>query len=243
MNLYDRSLALGVTLAEATAGSVDHDLLERGRRVVSLLDAATRTLQQTRELQQAFEFGPAPVDEKALSQAARQLRTGLTKHKAAALQHQPTTKFEDVVRLQVKKANDWARARWKDQFEQWQAVIVRAEADSFFGDDRTRRQVRLQAARLKVLATQHPVADRDAIDAQLGGVGMAGWTDAVTEIGTSLTDTLAALDQHQEAFDPEVRKLLARAAGEGVPLVEMTPELLERLRTAGVIGDLAVRTA
>jgi hypothetical protein len=244
MNLHDRSLSLRVKLDEAAAGSVDHELLERGRRVISLLDESTATLQRTGELREAFELGPVPVDAKAVGQAARQLRTGLSKYQAGALQHQATTKFEAAVKLEARRCLDWSKAKWKGRFERWQAVIDRGAAGGFFGDDAGRRRVLSLVLKLNALAVLHPITDRDDIDARLDGVGMAGWTAAVDGLGASLTAEIAALEQQQVAFDPEVRTVLELAAAEdGMPLADLTPELVDRLRTAGVIGDLVVRRA
>jgi hypothetical protein len=53
---------------------------------------------------------------------------------------------------------------------------------------------------------------------------------------------LEALDAERAALTPEVRDALQRAAAEGgLPLSEVTDELLAALRSAGVDDSLVVR--
>jgi hypothetical protein len=242
MNLYDRSLSLRVRLSDANTDSIDHALLDRGHQVVALLDESSRVVRSVAEFRGAFELGPPPLDEKVLGQAARQFRTGLTKHQAAALQHQTTTKLEEAVRTQSRIATAWAKSSWKSRFERWEPGLARANAGGLFGDGARQRRIALYAAKLTALASSDPIAHRTQIADRLD-TDIDRWRDAIDSLGAQLEAEIAALDQQRKEFDPAVQSILERAAADGVPLDEFTPELLALLKFAGVLGDLAVRRA
>jgi hypothetical protein len=243
MNLYDRAASLSVALATASEASQDRELLERGRQVVEMLDTALATLADVASFGSALDLGPIPLDTKKLGQTARQLRTGITKHQAKALQHTTTSNFEGEVRTQVAIATRWARAKWRESFERWADAMAQAEAGDLVGDATRRRQVLVKGGKLRGLTARDPVAERAEITESLGGTDMAGWLDAVRALGTELTTLLAELKEERRALSPAVRDVLARAAADGLPLDELTAELLTELGRAGVLSSLVVRRA
>lgn len=243
MNLYDRAASLSVALATASEASQDRELLERGRRVVAMLDTASATLADLASFRSGLALGPIPLDTKTLNQSARQLRTGITKHQAKALQHATTSNFERDVRIQVTIAAKWARARWKESFQSWADVIAQGEAGDLVGDATRRSRARALSIKLKALAARDPLAERAELTEALGGTDVTGWVDAVDALGAELTTLLAELQKERQALTPAVRDVLAQAAIDGFPLDQLTPELLADLGRAGLLSNLMVRRA
>jgi hypothetical protein len=243
MNLYDRAASLSVALDTASEASQDKELLERGRQVVEMLDTALATFAGLASFRSGLDLGPIPFDTKKLGQSARQLRTGITKHQAKALQHATTGNFEEEVRAQVTVATKWARAKWKESFNPWTDAMAQAEAGDLVGNENRRRQVRAKGIKLRGLAARDPLAERPEITESLGGTDVTGWVDAVGALGTELTTLLAELGEERQSLSPAVQDVLARAAADGLPLDELTPELLADLGRAGVLSSLVVRRA
>lgn len=242
MNLYERSAGLRVALDTASKASGDHELVERGQRVIDLLNASVTTLSDLRDLSRVLQFGPANLEAKTLSQSARQLRTGFARYQAEALQHASTTNFEKAVRDIVKLATRWAEARWRELFDRWVDPIDRAIDATLVGDAERRHQAKRKAQKMKALSTCNPVTERDQIDEFLAGVEMAAWCAAIETMGGELTSVLQQLEESHRALGLAVREALDRAATiEGLPLDEVSPELLVQLRDAGVLDSLVVR--
>ena len=66
--------------------------------------------------------------------------------------------------------------------------------------------------------------------------------ERVNELIEELRGAIAAIDLERAAMTSEVRAVLQSAASEdGLLLAEVTPELMEALRSAGVLDDLVVR--
>jgi hypothetical protein len=242
VNLYERGATLRVALDSASEAAGDHNLVERGRQVITFLDTSTKTLEELASLRNALGFGALALETNALSQSARQLRTGITKYQAKAFQHASTVNFEDAVRNTVSIATRWAKERWRESFAPWASAIDRATTGLLPGDTRQRSQALATAQKLKALKAHDPLADRDKIVGLLNGVQSDGWSAEIRRLGGELTRLLQELENQHQALGPEVRQVLDRAAtSEGFPLDELTPKLLERLSVAGVLGSLVVR--
>jgi hypothetical protein len=80
------------------------------------------------------------------------------------------------------------------------------------------------------------------IEERLGTSEAGEWLPGIRRLGHELLDALAALDAEGETMTPEVRAALTRAASEsGLPLEDVTAELLAALQAAGVDDHLVVR--
>jgi hypothetical protein len=99
------------------------------------------------------------------------------------------------------------------------------------------------AAKLSRLKRQDPVTNADDItEALCPGQPNASWTDRLRELGEDLERALQQAKDSAAALAPEVQEALESAASEvGLSLSELTGELLEQLRAAGVDDLLVVR--
>lgn len=243
MSLYDRCVDLQLKLEAAQSADAGVEVLARGARLVDGLDRAAEYLEGTAEFRILANVPDIPsLDTKAVSQAVAAFRGGLSRHGAAAFQHQPATTLVDVAKAQRERVARWVTARWKDFFAEDDAPLQRLQSEHFAGSSSKLVVAQARAAKLRAARGRDPVAESAELRALLGGNGIDAWLQSVATIRAELHSALQALDTERDALSPEVRSALQRAAGDGgLVLSEVTDELLAALRAAGVDDDLVVR--
>ena len=89
-----------------------------------------------------------------------------------------------------------------------------------------------------------PVRERAKLEDILRAQSLANCLERITELIDELQAAVDTIDREQAAMTPEVQELLGRAASDaGVPLADVTEELVAALKEAGVLDDLVVRRA
>lgn len=243
MSLYDRCVDLQLKLEAAQSADAGVEVLARGARLVDGLDRAAEYLEGTAQFRILAGVHDTPgLDAKAVSQAVAAFRGGLSRHGAAAFQHQPATTLVDVAKAQRDRVARWVTARWKDSFAADDAPLERVQSEHFAGSSSNLVVAQARAAKLRAARGRDPVAEAAELRTMLGGDGIAEWLQSIATIRAELHAALQALDQERDALTPEVRSALQRAAGDGgLVLSEVTDELLAAIRAAGVDDDLVVR--
>jgi hypothetical protein len=182
------------------------------------------------------------LDEKAISKAVSAFRAGLSTHGLAGVQHQPAASLEKAAKALRARAASWVAARWREFFTEFESSLERVEIGHLVGDATKRRDAQLRAQKLKALRVLNPIADASQINDRLGTSQADAWWPRIRRLGQELRGALAALDAEGETMTPEVRAALERAASDGgLPLEDVTAELLAALRAAGVDDHLVVR--
>lgn len=94
-----------------------------------------------------------------------------------------------------------------------------------------------------MLERQDPLVDLRKIEADLlQGDTVVGWRDRLRELAGELGDELDALQRERDALTPEVKQVLQSASsGDGFGLENLTPDILQKLTSAGVATELVVR--
>jgi hypothetical protein len=150
--------------------------------------------------------------------------------------------LSDVAKAQRERTVRWVTARWKDRFDEYQPLLNRVQTEHLVGSTTQIVIARARALKLRTARGMDPVADASELQGTLGGADVDAWLHAVTTLANDMRTALEALDAERAALTPEVRDALERAASnEGLPLSDLTDELLAALRTAGVDDSLVVR--
>jgi hypothetical protein len=243
VSLYDRSVDLQLKLEAAQSADTGLELLARGSRLVESLDRASEYFSGAATFRSTANIVDRPgIDLKAVSQAVGAFRAGLSRHGSAAFQHQPATTLSDVARTQRERTTRWVTARWRDRFAEYQPLLDRVETEHLVGSTHHIVIARTRASKLRTVRAMDPVAEASELQASLGGADVGAWLLAVTTLANEMRTALEALDAERAALTPEVRDALQRAAShDGLPLSEVTDELLAALRSAGVDDSLVVR--
>jgi hypothetical protein len=242
MSLYDRAVDLQLKLEAAQSADTSVELLTRGARLVESLDRASEYFAGAASFRAKAQVHNRPtLDLKAVSQAVGGFRAGLSRHGSAAFQHQPAATLTEVAKAQRERVARWVTARWSDLFAECDPLLERVDNEHPVGNTTRIVVARSRAATLRAARSMDPVANGTKLQTTLGGADMEAWLHAITTLTTELRQALDALDAERAAFTPEVREALRRAADDGLPLSELSDELLAALRSAGVDEHLVVR--
>jgi hypothetical protein len=243
MSVYDRAVDLQVKLEAAREADTSIELLTRGARLVNSLEQASAYFADASAFHAKAHLNERPnLDTRAVTQAVSGFRAGLSRHGSAAFQHQPATTLAEVAKVQRERAARWVTARWRELFAPYDPLLDRVQTERLVGNTTHVVAAQTRAARLQAAKLLDPVADAADLRTTLGGDDVEAWLDAIGNQAARLSDALGALDAEQAAFTPEVREALRLAADDGLPLSEVSNELLAALRNAGVDGHLVVRT-
>ena len=136
-------------------------------------------------------------------------------------------------------ADRWAKSNWKEHFEPAKTLLERVESGDLRGSTAT--TARARASQIKTVSGLNPVTDQADLESRLKVTGPLACIERVKSMIGELRAAIEMADTEHAALTPEVRDVLRRAAEAGLPLAEITPELLSALRSAGVIEDLVVR--
>lgn len=242
MSLYDRAVDLQLKVEAAQTADTNLDLLTRGARLVESLHRASEYFASAATFRSKAQIHDRPsLDLKAVSQAVGTFRAGLSRHSSAAFQYQPATTLAEVAKAQRERAARWVIARWKDLFAEYDPLLERVQTEHLVGSATHILVAQARASKLRAAMAMDPVANASDLQTALGGGDVEAWLHAITTLGNELRGALDALDAERAALNPEVREALRRAAAEGLPLSELSDELLAALRDADVDGHLVVR--
>lgn len=243
MSLYDRSVDLQLKLEAAQSADTSLELLARGARLVESLERASEYLAGAVAFRSAVKIADRPgLDLKAVSKAVGAFRAGLSRHGSAAFQHEPAATLIEVAKAQRERTSRWVTARWKDGFEKYQPLLDRIQTEHLVGSATHIVVAQARASKLRAAMGMDPVANAAELQSTLGGADVGAWLRAITTLADEMRSALQALDAERAALTPEVREALRRASAVGgLPLSDVTQELLAALRSAGVDESLVVR--
>lgn len=243
MSLFDRAVDLQLKLEVAQTADTGLDLLARAARLVEALGESSDYLEGASRFREEMKVSDRPpIDVKAVTQAVSAFRSGISRHGSAAFQHQPASTLSEAAKTQRDRCARWLASRWREEFAPYEAAMERAASEPLSGSGSHAVVAQGRASKLRVLRGHDPIDQHEDISKTLGTDDVERWRSAIAEVGAQLTAALEALDAEHAALTPEVRSILDRAASEdGMPLDELTPELLAALRAAGVDGRLVVR--
>jgi hypothetical protein len=243
MTLYDRAVNVSVKLAAAAAADASDARLAQGQILVTELDQTSSRLEAATLMRATVGVDTRPgLDAKAAPQAIGAFRAGLSRHGAAAFQHAPAGTLRDVAKQQRAATERWALSTWKARLDDLTPHAALATNDRLQGNAAYRQRAETRLRKLRRVRDFNPLLDAVKLQTDLGGDALADWLKAVAHLDQELHDALETLDAARAQQSPTLRAALARASSvEGLPLDELTDELLAELRAVGVEEQLVVR--
>lgn len=243
MNLYDRAVTLGVKLDAAASADSNDAVLAQGQLLVTDLDLASARMESAATMRDdlAATAGPS-LNAKETNQAIGAFRAGLSRHGAAAFQHAPAVTLRDLARQQSTTVEKWTLANWRRQVAERTPYAALATPDKLQGNPTHRQRVDIRLRKLATIRDLNPLLDRDRLRVELQGDTPAEWLQAAAALDREISDALNLLEETRAKQSPRVRAAMSKAGSVyGLPLDEVTHELLDELRAAGVDDQLVVR--
>lgn len=243
MTLFETANELQLRLGAASTADAEDELLSRGRTVVADIVSAAEHLEAVQSYRAMIGHTDAPpLDTSAIRQAIGGFRSALSKSGPKALQQQSAATLQKIVTEQTRRLDRWVMSIWRENFASARALLERVNSDDLHGSGLVRTKARNRASRIEYVLSLNPIKDRATLEANLNAVGLNACIEQVDRLIEELRAAIVAIDLAQAAMTPEVRAAIQRAASpDGLPLSEVTPELMDALRSAGVLDDLVVR--
>ncbi len=243
MTLFNIASELQLRLDVADTADEEDALLSRGRTVLADITASAEHLEAVLSYRDTMGRTDAPrFDTRAIRQAIGHLRGALHKSGPKALQQQSVATLRDVVSEQSKRVDRWVMSTWRENFSGAGPLLERASSASLHGRTTDRARARSRAATIETVRGLDPIRDRSRLEGHLKVRGLSACIERVNGLIEELRAAIAEIDRDQAAMTPEVREAIQRAtSADGLPLGEVTPQLMVALRSAGVVDDLVVR--
>jgi UDP-N-acetylmuramoylalanine-D-glutamate ligase len=241
VTIYDLAVAVQIRLEAAQSADASGYLGAAAAKFVEAMDGVSGYLEGVAQFKARIPFNDSPsIDTESTSAAISKFRNELSRHGGEALQQDSASKLLTVAKKQYERAQGWANTRWEGLFSAIQPLLEEAAPERLVGNS---AQVVGVSAKLSRLKRQDPVTNADDItEALCPGQPNASWTDRLRELGEDLDRALQQAKDSAAALAPEVQEALESAASEvGLSLSDLTAELLEQLRAAGVDDHLVVR--
>ena len=243
MTLFETAIELQLRLEAASTADKEDVLLSRARTVRDAIVAAREHFEAAQSYRVTVGLTDTPpLNTKAIRQAVGHFRGALSRSSANACQQRPAATLERVLAEQTRRVDHWIKSTWGMNFAHAKALLDRVDAGDLHGPVLARTQAQNRASKIRDVLNLNPVKDRATLEARLNAVGLDACIERINELIQELQAAIATIDQEQETMPPEVREAIQRAtSADGLPLSEVTPELMAALRSAGVLDDFVVR--
>ena len=243
MTLFEIADKLRLRLDAASTADDEDLLLSRGRSLQDAIVAATAHYEAAQSYRVTIGLTDAPpLNAKAIRQATGHFRGALSKSSSNAFQQRPAATLEEVLNAQTRRVDHWIKSTWRNNFAGARALLERVDSGDLHGSVLARTRAQNRASKIEYVLSLNPVEDRATLEAYLDAVGLDACIERVNELIEELRTAITAIDSEQAAMPQEVNDALERAASEdGLPLSEVTSELMAALQSVGVLDDLVVR--
>ena len=241
MTIYDMAIGVQIRLEAAQSADASGYLGAAATKLVQTIDGVSGYLEGAAQFKSRIPIADLPpLEKESTSIAISKFRMELSRRGGEALQQDSAAKLLNVAKEQNARTQRWAIARWEGLFSEIQPLLDEVATDKYAGNAAPVVGV---VAKLSRLQRQDPVANaNEIIEALCAGQADASWTDRLRGLGQDLARALQRVKDSAAALTPEVQEALASAGSEdGLSFADLTIELLESLRAAGVDGDLVVR--
>ena len=243
MTLFETATELRIRLRSASEADAQDELMSRGRTVRGDIVSAAEHLEAVQSYRVIIGRTDAPtLDTRAIRQAIGRFRGALSKSGPKALQQQTAATLRDVVTAQTRRVDRWVRSTWRENFVGAEELLARVDSGDLQGSVLARTKARNRASKIEEVLNLNPVQDRAMLEAHLDAVGLDACIERVNELIEELRAAIVSIERDQAEMPPEVRVAIQQATSvDGLPLSEVTPELVAALRSADVLDDLVVR--
>jgi len=243
VTLFETASELRLQLEAASTADTKDELLARGQTVRSDIASAAEYLEAVQSYRVAIGRTDAPrLDTSAIRQAIGRFRGALSKSGPKALQQQSAATLHDVVTDQIRRVDRWARSTWRENFAAVEELLERANSADLHGTTTDKVRAQNRARTLGVVRNLDPIRERSELEAHLKTRGLGACIEQVNRLIQELREVIADIDRDHARRPPEVQAAIQRATSPGgLPLSEVTPELMAALRSAGVLDTFVVR--
>jgi hypothetical protein len=243
MTLYERCVDLQLKVEAAQSADAGGVLLASGVNLVESLDRASDYFTGAAQFRVVIATAERPaVDLKVVSKSVNGFRGALSSRGAVAFQQQHATHLTNAAKIQRELVVRWISTKWRALFGEYESEITRAQTEHLIGSAAHQRIARGRAQTLRTGMGLDPITNAEELQRVLGEDELAEWIVAIEKIGSELRQALEAINVEQAALTLEVSEALRRAATEGgLPLSELSTDLLNSIRLAGVDEHLVVR--
>lgn len=243
MTLFETAAKLQLRLDAANEEDEVDQLLSRAHKVRSALAHAAEHFDAVQSYRVAIGQTDVPsLGGKEIRQAVGRLKGSLSRYGTRAFQLPSADKLQRLLSTQIRRVDGWVRFTWRQNFTAARELLVREESGDLHGSPTDRVRASNRASKIRVVQGKDPVRERTLLEELLKVEGLNACLGEVDKLIDDLRAAIAEIDKKQNALTPRVRAVLRQAASvNGLPLSEVTPELLAELQLAGVIEDLVVR--
>ena len=160
------------------------------------------------------------------------------------MQQQTAATLLKAVETERTRLDRWAKLIWKSRFDHLQSLLDRVESGGLLGSTEHWRKARRCASQLRSARNTDPIHAIKELERILDATGLDACLEKINILGDELSSAIKSIDQEHSDLTSEVRTVLDRAgSSDGLPLDEITSEILEALKSAGVLHGLVVRRA
>lgn len=243
MTLFETADQLRLRLDAASTADEEDVLLSRGRNLHDAIVAATEHYEAAQSYRVTIGLTDAPpLNTKAIRQAIGHFRGALSRSSSNAFQQRPAATLQEVLAAQTKRVDHWVKSTWRENFADARALLERVDSGDLHGSVLAQAKAQTRASKIEYVLSLNPVEERETLEAYLDAVGLDACIERVNGLIEELRSAIAAIDSEQAAMPQEVKAAIERAASEdGLPLGEVTLELMTALQSAGVLDDFVVR--
>ena len=243
MNIFDRATEIQVRLQAASEADSSDELLSRSRTVRMELNEAAAFFEAVNSFRSALDTQDVPnININGVSSALGRFRGALSRFGSAAVQQQTATTLLETIKTETTRLDRWVKSIWKSRFDDVQSLLDREETGDLIGSNDHRKKARGSASRLRRARNTDPVRAPEELEKNLGATGFDACLKKIEVLGDGLRSAIEKMDQERAALTPEVQRILEKAGTvDGIPLSEITSEVLGSLEVAGVLDDLVVR--
>lgn len=242
MTLFETASELHLRLAAAREADTGDQLLSRARSLRAHIASGADHLEAVGAYRIAISRTDMPsFNGKSIRQAIGYFRRALSNSGPKAVQQQSAATLVEVLTAQTKRVDRWVRSTWREENGSAQELLSRVDSGDLHGSPADRFRAQRRARKIRSVLNTNPVSERAALEEALRVEGLKACLERVDQLIDDLRSVIASIDKKQKALTPEVRAALQRAASRyGLPLGEVTPELLDAFQSAGVLDDLVV---
>ena len=243
MTLFETATELQLRLDAASEKDAGDQLLSRSQKVRAELTAAADHFDAVQSYRVTIGQTNTPLlDGRAIRQAMGQLKGALSRSGPRAFQQRPADTLQRLLGRQIKRVDRWVKYTWRESFTAARGLLAREESGDLHGSPTARRRASRRASTIRVVQSKDPVRERAFLEESLKVEGLTACLGEIGKLIDDLRAAIAEIDKKQAAMTPKVRAVLRQAASlDGLPLAEVTPELMAGLQLAGVLEDLVVR--
>ncbi|MYB09779.1 MAG: hypothetical protein F4Y28_07345 [Acidimicrobiia bacterium] len=243
MNIYDRATNLQVQLKAAIEAASSDELLTRGRNVRDELNGAVAYFEAVQSYKAALGIQDVPkFGGKGIRQPLGRFRGALSRYGPAAVQQQTAATLLESIKTEKTHLERWVKSIWKSRFDEFRSLLEKVESSNLAGSPDQRKVALSCASRLRRAQNTDPIRSTQELGQILDSTEFEACLEQIDVLGDELRRAIMAIEQEHATLTPEVQAVLERAgSGEGLPLAEITSDVLEALESAGVLDGLVVR--